>query len=266
LCAKIFNSTISPKTGFTPYEMVFGAANAGKSFLELESPAPAHHLVKNNKVHIETLTKEIGECTRIAQERLAKLREVTNERLNKNKIDKDFAVNDYVFCIDRSFTPGAARPLRTKLNPSPYVVVRVLYTTVLVKRIADGLKALYSKNMLKVYKGGSKLFADIPDAVRTVLLHKFEDLLDSDFIMLTKLDPLSIPDSLPLTNWDKPDKNSVNKSDAELEEEYLASLDRLELADTEQDNALLTEEPDNDNEDDHTAGITLRGGKKVHFG
>ncbi len=100
ICAKVFNTTISPKTGFAPSVMVFGSENAGKSFLDLGNIALPHNSIKNNKVHVDQLTTEIAECTRVAREKLIDLRNVTNEKLNKNKVNKEFQKNDYVFVLD----------------------------------------------------------------------------------------------------------------------------------------------------------------------
>jgi hypothetical protein len=90
LCAKILNNTVSPKTGFTPQQMVFGNISDGDSFLSAERLVPPHHMVLNDKQMIEQLTADIKERTRVATERLLSLRLFTNERLNKNKITKKF--------------------------------------------------------------------------------------------------------------------------------------------------------------------------------
>ncbi len=58
---------------------------------------------------------------------------------------------------------GAPRPLKTKINPSPYVVLAVKHSTVLVKRLSDGFISLYSQDDVKKYDKNSKLFADLPN-------------------------------------------------------------------------------------------------------
>ena len=54
--AKIMNTSVSPKTGFTPQEMVFGSINKNNSFLSLENWTQPHYLVRSNKQRIEDLT------------------------------------------------------------------------------------------------------------------------------------------------------------------------------------------------------------------
>jgi hypothetical protein len=70
ICAKVFNTTISQKTKFAPNVMVFVSENAGKSFLDLGNAALRHNSIKNDKVLVDQLTKEIGECTRVTREKI----------------------------------------------------------------------------------------------------------------------------------------------------------------------------------------------------
>lgn len=203
LCAKILNNTTSPKTNFKPQEMVFGNQGAGLPNFSTESFSHAHPNVRNNKQHIEKITQEIQQMTQAASEKLTQLRMLTNEKLNKNRISKEFKINDYVFVLDRYNMPGNTRPLKTKFHPSPYIVIRPLWTTTLVKRLADGFIALYSNDDLKRYDGKSPLFANIPKEISRVLLHDFQDLLESDISVITKHDPLDIPSGIELFEQDQ---------------------------------------------------------------
>ena len=261
ICAKVFNSTISPKTGFAPSVMVFGSENAGKSFLDLDHIAIPHNSIKNNKLHVEQLTKEIAECTRVAREKLIALRNITTEKLNKHKVNKEFEKHDYVFVLDRSYTPGAAKPLRTKLQSSPYIVLKVLFSTVLVERIADKFRALYSKNDLKKFDGGSTLFMDIPTEVTKTLLHSFTDLLSEDFATIAKYDALDIPTGIPLMdeeNIDAPDASS----DEEFEKRVLQNLDKDILLEPE---AIELHSDDSDEDDPEKPIVTRSRSRKVTF-
>jgi len=205
LCARILNNTVCPKTGFKPNEMVFGQEGAGKFQLDTDNVAPPHYLVKTHKLHIERISAEIKEMTRVAREKLTDLRLITNEKINKNKITKTFKPNDYVFVLDRYKMPGNSRPLHTKLHPSPYIVIRPLWTTTLVKRLSDGFMTLYSNNDLKLYQGGSPLFKTLPVEITRVLLHSFQNLLDSDLTTITKHDNMEIPTGIQL--FDPLDEN-----------------------------------------------------------
>ena len=170
-------------------------------------------------MHINNLSKEISNMSIVAKERLTQLRLITNEKINKTRIKKTFNINDYVFVKDRYIIPGNPRPLHTKLHPSPYIVVRPLWSTTLVKRLADGFTTLYSNDDLKRYDGGSPLFKDLPPEISRVLLHSFTDLLESDLSTITQHDNLSIPtgiqlfdplDSTKETQAFNPDHNTIN--------------------------------------------------------
>ena len=198
LCAKIMNTTVSPKTGFKPQEMVFGTQGMGVSFLDKENVNPPHFLVKNNQQYISQLTDEILQMTQVAKDRLMQLRLITNEKINKNRINKDFQINDYVFVLDRMQIPGNTRPLKTRFLPSPYIVIRPLWTTTLVRRLSDGFTTLYSNNDIKKYDKSSPHFQNLPPEISKVLLHDFQDLLESDLCTLTKFDSLELPPGLEL--------------------------------------------------------------------
>jgi hypothetical protein len=160
------------------------AINAsGKSFLDLEGIATPHYIVGNDRVKLE-------ESTKIARDRLEEILNTSHKKLNKHKINHKFEKYDYVFILDRRITPGATRPLKTKLQPSPYIVVKPLHVTSLVKRISDGFTALYSNNDLKKFEGGSELFKDLPEEVLHILLNKFQDLLQCDFATIARYDTL----------------------------------------------------------------------------
>jgi hypothetical protein len=70
LCTKILNNTVSPKTGFTPQQMVFGNISDGDSFLSADRLVLPHHMVLNDKQMIEQMTADIKEMTRVATEGL----------------------------------------------------------------------------------------------------------------------------------------------------------------------------------------------------
>ena len=148
LISKALTNSISPKTGFRPAEMVLGAEAAGTSFLDLMSLAPPHYSVRSHKLYIEQLSAEFKLMTEVATKKLTELRIVQNERVNKNRVARNFKINDIVFVLDRTYTAGNPRVLRTTLSPSPYVVLRPLFKSTLVMRIADRFTSLYNNCLL----------------------------------------------------------------------------------------------------------------------
>ena len=236
LVAKILNNSVSSKTGFTPYAMVFGNEGASGSFLNLEPLQHPHYLVRNNKQRIEDLTNEIKSMIAIATDKYTEHKLSCLEYQNKNKIEKRFKRNDYVFVLDRMQVPGNTRPLKTKFHPSPYVVINTRHTTTHVKRLADGFESVYSNNDLKKFDHTSPLFAQIPPAISRVLLHDFQNLLQSDLCTITRYDNLNAPTGIPLFDSNNKDVNVQNAESLDEEQVDNPSIDNLLDSQMSQDN------------------------------
>jgi hypothetical protein len=231
------NNSISPKTGFKPSSMVFGTDNPGFAFLDTDKLAPPHFMVKNNQQHIDKLTAELNEMTRQATEQLIQMKVTTNDKINKSRVTKEFKKYDYVFVLDRTQIPGASRPLKTKYHPSPYIVVKPFYVTTLVKRLSDGFTSLYSNDDIKKYEATSPLFSTIPPEVSKVLLHDFENLLDSDLCTITKYDKFELPGGIDLLedsdtpSHSKSNSNDLFSEDMTVPESLAEILPELSLSD-----------------------------------
>lgn len=245
LIAKILNSQPSPKTGFRPIDMVFGPENARDGFFELEKISPPHYSVKSHLTHIETLQKDLKTISETAKEKLTQLRMISNEKLNKHRVRKVFNINDFVFTIDRTRVPGNPRVLKTKLNPSPYIVIKPLWTTTLIKRLSDGFVALYHNQDIKKYENHSPFFQDLPVEVTKVLLHTFNDLISSDFSTLTQHDPLNIPSGLPLFKIDDEKQTVEDTEDKDIWENYTPEINPVvadEIVPEEEERGVEEEE------------------------
>ena len=210
---KVMNYTKDPNTGLTPAEMIFGSDNTGPGFLKGENLAPPHYSVQNNKVKLENLNKELKEMVEYATDKWTQMKIATNERLNKNRVVKKWKENDVVFVLDRLQVPGNTRPLKLKFNPSPYLVVKCLYSTSLLRRLSDNFMALYSNDHIKKYNGADPLFATVPPEISKILLNKFEDFLAEDFTTITKFDNFEIPEGIPLYDPQDEWKNYSQKEE-----------------------------------------------------
>jgi hypothetical protein len=199
--------------------MVFGLQDEGPNFMKLEKTVPPHVFVKTHQNHIDTITAEKNLMVKLATEKITQLQIVSHEKLNKNRVQANFVVGDFVFVLDRTIVPGSTRPLKTKLNPSPYIVLRPLWTSCLVKRIADGYTGLYGNGDLKKFRGGNPLFKNLPVEITRILLHKFTDLLASDFQQITKLDDFQIPTAIALFEPDV--NNDYKQQEDNLEDEIM---------------------------------------------
>jgi hypothetical protein len=74
--------------------------------------APPHYSIESDKLTIEKITKEIKEMTEYAKDKITQARIVAHERVNKNRITKNWAPGD-IFVLDRAQVPGNTRPLKT---------------------------------------------------------------------------------------------------------------------------------------------------------
>ncbi|MBG0744848.1 MAG: DDE-type integrase/transposase/recombinase [Cylindrospermopsis raciborskii KL1] len=215
LIAKIMNNSVSTKTGFKPQEFVFGSTGKTDSFLNLENWTQPHYLVRNNKQKIDDLTTEIKEMIAIATDKYTEHKLLDLEYQNKNRIEKRFKKGDYVFVLDRTYIPGNSRPLKTRFHPSPYVVIDTRHTTTRVKRLADNFESVYGNDDLKKYDKTSPLFAQLPPQVSRVLLHDFENLLNSDLCTIAKFDTLNGPNGMQLFDNDIDDPENDNNDNNE---------------------------------------------------
>jgi predicted transcriptional regulator len=218
IVAIAINTTVSPRTGFKPCVMVGGSEQTGLTFMDLDGLAPLHFMIKNDQMHVEELHKDLQKSLRIARERLQEIQNIRHEQLNKHKINNDINVNDYVFVLDRAKVPGSARPLKTKLQCTPYIVISVRHTSSVVRRLSDGFTALYSHNHIKKYKGGNPFFKDLPQEVKNILVNKFSDLLADDLTTIARHDPMEVPDAIQLMDLESGEPVKESGRDSKLAE------------------------------------------------
>jgi hypothetical protein len=270
--SKVLNNSISPKTGFMPAEMVLGKDGAGAGFLDFDAAPQPHPFVRAEKEHIVKITQQIREMTSLAQEKLIQICMIRNEKLNKNKIVKEFAPGDYVFCLDTLQVPGNSRPLKTRLSPSPYVVIRPLWTTTLVKRLSDGFLTIYSNDLLKLYDKTSPYFSGLPKEVSSVLLHKFSDLLDSDLLTICKFDDFKVPTGIQNYDFsehednrnDDDDQNDDSDEDVSVGEDNKDKGKGKKVADPQPSTSQVISSSDSDDSDEDDENVmVLRNNKKV---
>jgi hypothetical protein len=122
------------------------------------------------------------------------------------------------------------------------------------------------------------LEADLPVEISKVLLHDFRDLLTSDFLTLTKLDSLEIPNSISLYDPDPENMLETTESDSNTDtdnneqntwelmedetdyDEVLRGMDKIQIGDEvenlEDDDmeAVATLDSDSDDSDNDTPG------------
>ena len=68
LVSKIMNHTIVTRTGFKPVQMIVGTGQMSECFLEKETLTPVHHSIKNAKIGVAELSKNIFSMSEKAKE------------------------------------------------------------------------------------------------------------------------------------------------------------------------------------------------------
>jgi hypothetical protein len=221
--------------------------------MDLDTLVPKHHSIRNNKRAIIQLSAEIKKITEVARETIIAGRQQAYDSLNENRIDKDFKKNDIVFLLDRSYVQGAPRPLRTKFSPSPYIVIKNFYTTVLIMRLADNFKTLVSKDDIKKYKGTDPAFNDLPQEIKRILVNDFKDLVVTDFNEILRLDTLDVPNGIELHA--EPDEKGRNKNKQRAKyEKNDQNLENEELADENETQKFSDDEEEEEDPNDEYGG------------
>jgi hypothetical protein len=107
------NHTVTPRTGYTLAEMIFGSDRMAKSFLDRDKILP--YLVTNDQTQIQQLTQQLKEMSNSARDTLIQLRQENHDRINKTRVDKDIQRGDIVFVLKGT----VARPLVfSPINPT----------------------------------------------------------------------------------------------------------------------------------------------------
>ena len=65
--------------------MIVGTGQMSECFLEKETLTPVHHSIKNYKIGVEELSKNIFSMSKIAKENLVKVRQESHDTVNKEE-------------------------------------------------------------------------------------------------------------------------------------------------------------------------------------
>ena len=237
LISHLHNSTVNPKTGFSPYQLLFGPDHhLSSSFLDNNLPK-LHPSIRNEKEGITKLHSKLKHILADAKEGLIKERDDRLTKLNKNKISKSFTVGMIVLVKDRSRILGSTKPLKTYFSNSPFVVLYTKPSTLILKRLSDNIIICRSKNDVKKYTPFDPIFNDLPEVIKNICKQSTFNLTQAQLLNLLKYDDLSFEN---FSHIDDLDDDSI---------EFITSLDNNSHANEVSDDQLereLLEEQDND--------------------
>ena len=166
LVSKIINNTVSPRTGYSPNDLIYGPEleNSSKSFFYNEMPK-LHPLISNQADQISDRRDQLKLIIENTRKQLFEERSKTTEKVNKFKTNRDFKRDDIVLVLDKYSTPGHTRPLKTIYHPSPHIILTTYPVSCKVKRLSDGFITVYHNDFLKKYSKMDNSFLQPPQPV-----------------------------------------------------------------------------------------------------
>ena len=199
IIGKLINSSICSKTGMEPYSLIFGhsAPPFGEGIVKI------HPLIDTYAPSIQQNNETLRRKTEIIRQQIRKEQEKRNQRLNKHRFSsKNFIEGQLAFVKDRTVIDGSTRPLKSLFSASPYVVERILKTTICVKRLCDNFVQVFSKDDVKPLHKLNGLFNDLPKTVLDILAQniKIENLLPKQIKILQTTSPVDFPGGIAIDN------------------------------------------------------------------
>ena len=201
IVSKILNSTKTGPLDLTPFQYIYGtqSEHASDPFLTDKLPK-LHPVIQDHFSRIKENQENLRQLITETRNDIHEQKLQNNAKLNKNRIKKDIQKGDIVFCLDRKFTLGASRPLKTPFHPSPFLVLAVYPTTCLIRRLSDSYTQIYSKNDLKVYKKLDNAFLNLPSEVLEIVQGKATELDALQLQILQRHDSFNLPEGNILTD------------------------------------------------------------------
>ena len=218
IISKIINSSVCTKTGVEPYKLVFGHCQApfGSGIVNV------HPIVGDLSTSLQDRNKQLQEKTEDIKKKIMENQVIRNKHINKNRSANTYTEGNLIFVKDRVTIAGSTRPLRSLFSKAPYIITKVLPTTVCVKRLCDSFEQVYSKNDCKSYKKLSSMFKNLPQQIISILSQNsdFNSLNKEQIELLQRSSPIDFPGGLNLNN-DKRDSeiDTILESDSDSEEE-----------------------------------------------
>ena len=243
LLVKHFNSTPNPLTNLSPLQILHGENSLlAEKFISDRPPNKIYPFLENIKSHIEAKQEENKKIMEFIRNELHIQKIHTTEKLNRTRQTPDFQVGQYCFVKDNKIIIGSTRPLKSLYSHDPWVILKTLPTTAVVRRLADGYATIYGYGDLKKYNRLDPTFSILPQSVRDILIHKFEDLNQLSYSNLRKYATLELTQNERLFNIDEETKEQIDEIEENLEEslpdlpELNASIPTTPLSDTHSSN------------------------------
>ena len=189
LLSNAYNSAISTTHNLKPYDLVYGKDTELSNGIWPIDPntVKIHPAAKNTHEQIAKNRTELVHFYAKVKQEIDKLKENRNVKLNKNRKEHPFQIDDIVFA--KNATRKALEPLYLY---SPFKVIEVKPTTNVVCRLIDGWTTTYNSNYIRKYHRLDTEFQNLPDSVKDILDKSQTDYTSEDIALLIQKDPLTI--------------------------------------------------------------------------
>ena len=220
---KEHNLTVNVKLGFSPAEIVFGKSNpittshfAHLTNLTSEKTIPK---LRGRKARLEVMQKEKQDFVQKVKENIEIERTQRIEKENLTRKDYKLNENDLVLVKNHTHITGRPKAFVPFYQLSPYKIMSVSESTVVVRRITDSLireleedelgilpkrikeildtEFRYPKDQVKVLKMLPETFKDLPTRVLKILVKSYDKLDSADIRYLVQKDDYDLPDPSP---------------------------------------------------------------------
>ena len=167
LISNFLNSSISPRHGQKPFELVFGRSRLSEDLSEnIRGETQLHPIISKDQTLVDELSQRwLDHLTKI-QEEMNKEKVEQTEELNKNRHKKQFPPNSLIF-VKRNETDQ----LETIYIRSIYKVLDERKSSCVCIRLSDGKISLVHKSNIKLYDPDHHLFANLPPEIKDICTH-----------------------------------------------------------------------------------------------
>ena len=222
-----YNTSMLPDLQVSPFSLIFGEGRISSNYLNDLAEIPTlHPNILSKREEVVNLNKNIQKISNHVQDKMTEVKLQRNTRLNSTRINKEFSENQIIFCLNRETRKGSTLPLKTVFHPSPYRVIVVKKTTLIVERLIDGHTKVISKDHCKKFAELDKTFSELPEEVLKVCQKRLEDWDVND------LRQLQITEDFPAPKLSKEEKSELDTLIAEREMGFdLPDLEEVDLFD-----------------------------------
>ena len=197
LVIRLYNTTRSPKTSYTPSELLFGTTSIlAKNHFEMLTEDKYHPLIQNEAIRVNELNTTLIEKLNAAKSLIDEDREARLAKLNSSRIHKDFKVDDMVFMKNFSHKTGEKENLRPIFHMSPCRVLEKSHRSAVILRIADGYVGKLNNNHLKKFVPLHEDFDDLPKEIKQIVQKPFHTLSHDEIAAIVKTDKLPLPSNV----------------------------------------------------------------------